>query len=93
MSTYIPQRSPINLSQNEQHEQEKEDRLGALRKILPAEILSMAGFFPVAPNVSATPDMVMDRGTRLKNIYWYLPPADEAADLRHIYFQHAGAFL
>lgn len=87
--TYLD--SLLRVRQNEQHEQEKEDRLGALRKILPAEILAMSGFFPIAPNLPATPDLAQDRGTRLKSIYWYLPPADEAADLRHIYFQHAGA--
>lgn len=77
--------------QNEgQQEQDREDRLAALRKILPPEVLSLAGFFPVAPNITATPEADPARLERLRGLFWYLPPADEAADLRHIYFQHAG---
>ncbi|THG97365.1 hypothetical protein EW026_g4615 [Hermanssonia centrifuga] len=76
--------------QNEgQQEQDREDRLAALRKLLPAEVLSLAGFFPIAPNISATPDVEAERIDRLRSLFWYLPPADEAADLRLIYFQHA----
>ncbi|PSR73788.1 hypothetical protein PHLCEN_2v10358 [Hermanssonia centrifuga] len=73
-----------------QQEQDREDRLAALRKLLPAEVLSLAGFFPIAPNISATPDVEAERIDRLRSLFWYLPPADEAADLRLIYFQHAG---
>ncbi|EKM50390.1 uncharacterized protein PHACADRAFT_263672 [Phanerochaete carnosa HHB-10118-sp] len=75
--------------QNETQEQDKEDRLAALRKILPAEVLSLAGVFPVAPNIPSTPEVDAERIDRLRSLFWYLPPADEAADLRHIYFQHA----
>lgn len=78
--------------QNEQvQEQAREDRLAALQKLLPPDILSLSGFFPVAPNISPTADTEVDRLERLRSLYWYLPPADEAADLRTIYFQHAGA--
>ena len=30
---------------------------------------------------------------RLRSLFWYLPPADEAAELRQIYFQHAAWML
>lgn len=77
--------------QNEgQQEQDRENRLAALRKLLPAEVLSLAGFFPIAPNISPTAESEGERIDRLRSLFWYLPPADEAADLRHIYFQHAG---
>lgn len=26
---------------------------------------------------------------RLRSLFWYLPPVDEATELRHIYYQHA----
>lgn len=81
----------IDIVQNEgQQEQDREDRLAALRKILPQEILSLSGFFPVAPHINATPDLEPERLDRLRGLFWYLPTAEEAADLRHIYFQHAG---
>ena len=61
--------------------------------MLPAEILSLAGLFPIAPDITATQDLDAVRIDQLRSLFWYLPPADEAADLRHIYFQHAGASL
>ncbi|KAF7798002.1 hypothetical protein EIP86_009212 [Pleurotus ostreatoroseus] len=74
-----------------QQEQERDDRLAALNKLLPPEVLTLAGFFPIAPNISPTTEVEAGRVDRLRSLFWYLPPADEAADLRQIYFQHAGA--
>jgi hypothetical protein len=69
---------------------DREDRMAALHKLLPQEILSLAGLFPVSPSIPPTPDAEQERLERLRGLFWYLPPADEAADLRHNYFQHAG---
>ena len=54
-------------------------------------MLTLAGFFPIAPNISPSTEVEAGRVDRLRSLFWYLPPADEAADLRQIYFQHAGA--
>ena len=29
------------------------------------------------------------RVERLRSLFWYLPPLDEATELRNIYYQHA----
>ncbi|KAI0691234.1 hypothetical protein BC835DRAFT_1279571 [Cytidiella melzeri] len=75
--------------QEESRKNEREDRMGALHRILPQEVLSLAGLFPVAPNIPPTAELEAERLERLRGLFWYLPPADEAADLRQIYFQHA----
>ncbi|KAI0091791.1 fungal-specific transcription factor domain-containing protein [Irpex rosettiformis] len=81
--------------QNEEQQQEeprqytREDRATALKNLLPAEVLSLAGLFPVAPNIPPNEELDKTRMEKLLRLYWCLPPAEEAADLRHIYFQHA----
>lgn len=52
--------------------------------------MSLAGFFPIAPSIATAVELNDEKINRLQSLYWYLPPADEAADLRHIYFHHAG---
>lgn len=76
--------------QNEgKQEEERDDRLVNLRNCLPQEILTLSGLFPVATNIPPTVDAEADRMERLKTLFWYLPPPEEAAALRDIYYQHA----
>ncbi|THH32375.1 hypothetical protein EUX98_g1822 [Antrodiella citrinella] len=76
--------------QNEGSKQaDRDDRLANLRRVLPQEVLALAGFFPIAPNIPPTIDSELDKMDRLRSLYWYLPPADEAAELRQIYYTHA----
>ena len=53
----------------------------------------MSGLFPIAPHLPLTNDAETMRIERLRSLFWYLPPADEAAELRQIYFQHAAWML
>ena len=64
-----------------------------MRSLLPPEVLSLAGFFPIAPHIPPSIDAEAERMERLRSLFWYLPPADEAAELRQIYFQHAAWML
>ncbi|KAH8093729.1 fungal-specific transcription factor domain-containing protein [Cristinia sonorae] len=76
--------------QNEGSRQiDRDNRLMNLRHVLPQEVLALAGFFPVAPNIPPTVDYEMEKMERLRSLSWYLPRADEAADLRQIYYTHA----
>ena len=56
---------------------------------LPPEVLALAGFFPIAPNIPPTVDAEEEKMERVRGLYWYLPPSDEAEELRHIYYTHA----
>ncbi|KAI0080184.1 hypothetical protein K474DRAFT_1590475 [Panus rudis PR-1116 ss-1] len=70
-------------------DEDRDDQFANLRRILPPEVLALAGFFPIAPHIPPTLDAENNRMERLRSLFWYLPPADEAAELRRIYFQHA----
>ncbi|KAI0924799.1 hypothetical protein AcW2_005572 [Taiwanofungus camphoratus] len=71
------------------NQEDRDNRFAHLRKLLPPEVLALSGLFPVAPHIPLTPDAESDRLERLRTLFWYLPPADEAAELRQIYFTHA----
>ncbi|KAF8998591.1 hypothetical protein BDQ17DRAFT_1362076 [Cyathus striatus] len=69
--------------QNEtQEEDEQDDSLENLQRILPQEIIKRAAAFPIAP--ASYSDNV-----GLQNICWYLPTPEIALELRSIYFSHA----
>jgi hypothetical protein len=63
-------------------EDEQDDHLVALQTILTPEILARAASFPISP-LSAIGNV------GLQTLYWYLPPADVAHELRSIYYTHA----
>lgn len=77
------------LQNEERREQELDNRRDNLKRVLPQEILTMAGVFPVASHLPSTTESDADRLHNLRSLFWYLPPADEAAELRQIYYQHA----
>ncbi|KAF8899636.1 fungal-specific transcription factor domain-containing protein [Gymnopilus junonius] len=69
--------------QNELPEEiEPDDHLVSLRNILPPEILARASSFPISPLASSG-------NVGLQTLYWYLPPAEIALELRSIYYTHA----
>ena len=79
-------------TQNESTQEEErqgDDRFTQLHQVLPPEVLTLSGVFPVAPNIHLTPFAEAQREERLRLLLAYLPPENEAAELRHIYFQHA----
>lgn len=63
-----------------------DDRLPALREVLPPQILSATGTFPMS--LISSPHLTMPKET-LESLYWYLPSADQAAHLRDVYYQYA----
>ncbi|OBZ66412.1 GTP-binding protein Rho3 [Grifola frondosa] len=77
------------LTNEDNQDEDRDQRLANLRKLLSPEVLSLSGLFPVAPNIPLTLDAETQRIERLRSLFWYLPPADEAAELRQIYYQHA----
>ena len=91
ISVYVPPFDDISsLPQNEgSREADRDDRLSNLRRVLPPEVLALAGFFPIAPNIPPTVDAEEEKMERVRGLYWYLPPSDEAEELRHIYYTHA----
>ncbi|KAH9935858.1 uncharacterized protein BXZ73DRAFT_45387 [Epithele typhae] len=68
---------------------DRDQRLINLRKLLSAEVLALSGLFPVAPSLPLTVDAETMKIERLRSLFWYLPPMDEANELRNNYFQHA----
>ncbi|KAF4610658.1 hypothetical protein D9613_006789 [Agrocybe pediades] len=64
----------------EEHEQD--DHLIALQNILPQEVLARAGSIAISDFSTAT-------NVGLQTLYWYLPPAEVALELRTMYFTHA----
>ncbi|KAI0741490.1 fungal-specific transcription factor domain-containing protein [Daedaleopsis nitida] len=77
------------LTNEENKDDDRDQRLTNLRKLLSPEVLSLSGLFPIAPNIPLTLDAETMRIERLRSLFWYLPPLDEATELRNIYFQHA----
>jgi hypothetical protein len=77
--------------QNEMECEAKDD--ARLRGILPAEILQFSGSLPLTPLSRPSVDTVKER---LRNLHWYLPSAEKAAELRDLYYTYAAwmsAFL
>lgn len=79
----------LYLIQNEaggEDEERLDERVVNLQHILPYKILARASAFPISP---VPPSFVEPDPVTLETLYWYLPPADKAADLRTIYYRHA----
>lgn len=66
-------------------EDEYDDHMLNLQNILPPEILARAASFPI----SAVPHTLNAESVSIQNLFWYLPPADKAAELRSIYYTNA----
>jgi hypothetical protein len=64
----------------------KHDRTHDLRNILPADILQFSSSLPLAPLSRPSVDTVKER---LRNLHWYLPSAEKAAELRDLYYTYA----
>jgi hypothetical protein len=64
----------------------KHERTHDLRNILPADILQFSGSLPLSPISRPSIDTVKER---LRNLHWYLPSAEKAAELRELYFTYA----
>ncbi|TFY55189.1 hypothetical protein EVJ58_g8404 [Rhodofomes roseus] len=77
------------LTNENSREQELDNRRGNLQKLLSPEILVMASVLPIASHLPPTPESESSRLDQLRSLFWYLPPADEAIELRQIYYQHA----
>ncbi|KAI0044511.1 hypothetical protein FA95DRAFT_1522724, partial [Auriscalpium vulgare] len=71
--------------QNEDDE-DKETVGPELRSILPPEILKFSAAFPLSPINEVSTDIVADR---LRNLHWYLPSGERAAELRDTYYTYA----
>ncbi|KZT27790.1 hypothetical protein NEOLEDRAFT_1059869 [Neolentinus lepideus HHB14362 ss-1] len=73
--------------QNESPEEDRaDDRLVQLSNILPHEILSLTGSFPIIRMVNSDNSLPVDR---LQSLSFYLPPYEVAVRLRDIYYHHA----
>ncbi|KAG6916551.1 hypothetical protein DXG01_006377 [Tephrocybe rancida] len=73
-------------SWNEQPEDgEQGDPLAGLRTVLPLDILKRASAFPIA-TTTQSPE---SERAGLQDLFWYLPPADKALELRQLYYSHA----
>ncbi|KAG6810864.1 hypothetical protein H0H92_010020 [Tricholoma furcatifolium] len=68
-----------------QEDGEEGDQLANLRTVLPLDILKRASALSIATSTqSAESERV-----GLQDLFWYLPSADKALELREIYFRHA----
>ncbi|TFK51693.1 hypothetical protein OE88DRAFT_1658274 [Heliocybe sulcata] len=72
--------------QNESPEEDADDRLSQLSNVLPAEILTLTGSFPIIRMVNTDNSLPFDR---LQSLFLYMPNYDIAARLRDIYYHHA----
>ncbi|KAI0296024.1 fungal-specific transcription factor domain-containing protein [Russula brevipes] len=73
-------------SWNEMEDEPKDDRTHDLRNILPVDILQFSGSVPLSPISRPSVDTVKER---LRNLHWYLPSAEKAAELRDLYYTYA----
>jgi hypothetical protein len=72
--------------QNEMEDEPKHERPHDLRNILPADILQFSNSLPLSPLIRPSVDTVKER---LRNLHWYLPSAEKAAELREVYYTYA----
>jgi hypothetical protein len=73
--------------QNQMEDEAKDDSgTHDLRGILPLEILQFSGSLPLTPLSRPSVDTVKER---LRNLQWYLPSAEKAAELRDLYYTYA----
>ncbi|KAL0060885.1 hypothetical protein AAF712_012349 [Marasmius tenuissimus] len=72
--------------QNESGEDDdqQDNHLVTLQSVLPAQILNRAAALPISATVRPEPETVT-----LQALYWYLPAAERAAELRIIYYRYA----
>lgn len=77
------------LPQNEDPETgDADDRWPSLRHLLPNELLSMTGTFPMT--LLSSPAVAGGQGKPLiESLYWHLPETTRAAELRDVYYSHA----
>ncbi|KAJ3568149.1 hypothetical protein NP233_g5908 [Leucocoprinus birnbaumii] len=70
--------------QNEEEEEEHEadETFSNLQSILPPDILKRAANFPISP-------LAQGDDNSLRNLFWYLPSAGTAYELRTIYYTYA----
>jgi hypothetical protein len=69
--------------QNEAGEDDETNNLLLnLQNILPAPVLERASALPISPTIQSDT-------LSLQTLFWYLPPATRAAELRSIYYRHA----
>jgi hypothetical protein len=61
---------------------EIDSHLQQLQNILPPEVLKRAASLPISP-------LSIAENVGLQTLYWYLPPAEVALELRSIYYTHA----
>jgi Mg2+ and Co2+ transporter CorA len=74
------------LIQNEFPEgEEPDDQLARLESILPPDILRRSASIPIASPSHSSPHP----DTVVRDLLWYFPPPNKAAELRSIYFRHA----
>ena len=57
-----------------------------LRSTLPADILQFGSSLPLSPINRPSDDTIKER---LRNLHWYLPSAEKAAELRDLYYTYA----
>ena len=57
-----------------------------LRNILPSDILQFSSSLPLSSISRPSDDTIKER---LRNLHWYLPSAEKAAELRDLYFTYA----
>jgi hypothetical protein len=62
------------------------DRVSGLQDVLPSEILRRSAAFPFAP--TNQPNFDFD-DVQLRSLFWYLPHAHKAIELRQVYYRHA----
>jgi len=72
--------------QNEMEDEPKHECFHNLRNILPADILQFSGSLPLMPISRPSDDTIKER---LRNLHWYLPSAEKAAELRDLYYTYA----
>jgi hypothetical protein len=74
--------------QNElpENDDEEIERIASLQNILPPDVLGHSSAFPIGPTRLPNFDL---ENIHLQNLVWYLPTADNALELKQVYYQHA----
>ena len=72
--------------QNEMEDEPKPDFAHDHHNILPPNILQFSGSLPLMPISRPSDDTIKER---LRNLHWYLPSAEKAAELRDLYYTYA----
>ena len=64
----------------------KQETTHDLRSILPSDILQFSSSLPLSSISRPSDDTIKER---LRNLHWYLPSAEKAAELRDLYYMYA----